>query len=275
MTEQLGVTLFKIAFWVYLAATVCYLAFLVKRQKVVGKLGLGLLVIGLVVHTASLVVITIVTGRPPFLNLYEYMLSFTWGAVLVYIALELMTKSQAFGGFAIPLITAFTYLAYRLPSNIGDNVMPALKSVWRVPHIASGVLAYAAFGLAFVLGIMYLMRERTEGKKKSYWGTRLPALKTLDQTTYRVIAFGFLMQTLLVVVGAIWAQAAWGRYWGWDPKETWSLITWLIYATYLHTRVTMGWRGHKSAIIAAVGFVAAMFTLYGVSYLLPGLHSYN
>ncbi len=274
MTEQLGVTLFKIAFWIYVAATVCYLAMLMKRRKGVGKLGLGLLVIGLVVHTASLVVITVVTGRPPFLNLYEYMLSLTWAAVVVYIALELMTRNKAFGAFAVPLITAFTFLAYLLPSNIVGNVMPALKSVWRVPHIASAILAYAAFGLAFALAIMYLIRERTEGNEKSFWATRLPPLKTLDRTIYRIIAFGFLMQTVLVLVGAIWAQAAWGRYWGWDPKETWSLITWLIYAAYLHTRATMGWRGHKSVIIAAVGFVAAVFTLYGVSYLLPGLHRY-
>ena len=274
MTVELGVTLFKIAFWVYLAATVCYLAFLVNREKRVGKLGLGFVVIGLIIHTASLVVLTVVTGRPPFLNLYEYMLSFTWGAVAIYVTLELVTKNQAFGAFAVPLITAFTFLAYRLPSDIDENVLPALRSVWRVPHIASAILAYSAFALAFALAIMYLIREKAEGKKNSFWVTRLPALATLDQTTYRVIAFGFLMQTLLVVVGAIWAQFAWGRYWGWDPKETWSLITWLIYAAYLHTRVTMGWRGRKSAVLAAVGFVAAMFTLYGVSYLLSGLHSY-
>ena len=221
MTEQLGVTLFKIAFWIYLAATVCYLTLLIKRQKGAGKLGLVFLVIGLVIHTASLAVLTIVTGRPPFLNLYEYMLSFTWGAVLIYIALELMTRNRAFGGFAVPLITAFAYVAYRTPVNIVENVMPALQSIWRVPHIATAILAYSAFGLAFILALMYLMRERTEGNEKSFWATRLPPLKTLDQVIYRTIAFGFLMQTVMVLVGAIWAQAAWGRYWGWDPKETW------------------------------------------------------
>jgi cytochrome c-type biogenesis protein CcsB len=102
----------------------------------------------------------------------------------------------------------------------------------------------------------------------------MPSLKSLDQLIYRTLAFGFMMQTALLITGAVWAQLAWGRYWGWDPKETWALITWLIYAAYLHMRVTMGWRGRKSAIVCIIGFVATMFTLFGVSLLLPGLHSY-
>jgi cytochrome c-type biogenesis protein CcsB len=116
--------------------------------------------------------------------------------------------------------------------------MPALLSAWRVPHIFTAILAYASFGIAFTLAIMYLIREgidtdsagKNDKSDKSFWASRLPSAEVLDQTIYRTIAFGFLMQTLLVVVGAIWAQFAWGRYWGWDPKETWSLITWLIYA---------------------------------------------
>lgn len=136
-----------------------------------------------------------------------------------------------------------------------------------MPHVATAILAYSAFALAFGMAVMYLIQERIET-------ARIPALKTLDQVTYRTIAFGFLMQTALIITGAIWAQIAWGRYWGWDPKETWSLITWLIYAAYLHTRVTMGWRGHRSALVAAIGFIAVIFTFIGVSYLLPGLHSY-
>jgi len=161
-------------------------------------------------------------------------------------------------------------------------VMPALRSAWRVPHIASGILAYGAFTVAFIVAVMYLMRERVDkqqarmkkGSPVSFWAKRLPAAPVLDSVIYRTVAFGFLMQTLLVVIGAIWAQMAWGRYWGWDPKETWSFITWVIYATYLHTRVSMGWRGRKSALIATFGFAATAFTLLGVSYLFQGLHSY-
>ncbi|MHB9035819.1 MAG: c-type cytochrome biogenesis protein CcsB [Armatimonadota bacterium] len=284
MTEHLGLSLFKIAFWVYLAAAACYVHGIIKNQKGTAKLGRVFLLGGLVAHTAALVIITVAIGRPPFLNLYEYMMSFTWAAAVVYVALELSTKNSVFGGFCVPLITAFVYFTQALPNaKIDDAVMPALRSAWRVPHISSAILAYASFGLAFVLAIMFLIREGADtslakkgekGTGKSFWATRLPTAAVLDQTVYRMIAFGFLMQTLLVVVGAIWAQFAWGRYWGWDPKETWSLITWLIYATYLHTRTMLGWRGRKSAWLAIFGFGATIFTLLGVSFIFHGLHSY-
>ncbi|MCX8053847.1 MAG: c-type cytochrome biogenesis protein CcsB, partial [Armatimonadetes bacterium] len=210
---------------------------------------------------------------PPFLNLYEYMLSFTWAGMLAYLVVELLSKNQTYGGFIVPLVTGFCLLTYRLPGE-AQYIMPALRSAWRIPHIASAILAYAAFTIAFVVAILYLVKQRVEGNTNSFWNTRLPELKTLDLTIYRAIAFGFLMQTILVIMGAVWAQYAWGRYWGWDPKETWALITWLIYAAYLHTRVTMGWRGSKSAVLAIIGFAAVLFTLFGVSLLLSGLHSY-
>jgi cytochrome c-type biogenesis protein CcsB len=274
MTEQVGIVLFKISFWFYLAASICYVANLVNSRSMAGKLATGILLGGVVVHTASIAIITAVIGRLPFLNLYEYLLMFTWGAALVYAVLEFATKNRSLGSFIVPLVMVFTFLTCRLPSDINHSVMPVLRSAWRVPHIASAILAYSAFLVACILAIIYLVRERSGEDKQSFWGTRLPALKVIDQAVYRTIAFGFLMQTVLLIAGAIWAQYAWGRYWGWDPKETWALITWLIYAAYLHTRVTLGWRGRKSAVLAIVGFVAVGFTLFGVSFLLKGLHSY-
>jgi cytochrome c-type biogenesis protein CcsB len=280
MTEQLGLDLFKISFGVYAFAALCYLVGMVKNQTSTAKLGRGVLLIALALHTASLVVITVAIGRPPFLNLYEYLLCFTWAAAVVYAMVEMLTKSTAFGAFCVPLITALAFFTQALPNGkIDDAIMPALRSAWRVPHVATAILAYGAFLIAFMLAIMYLIREgidagQRKAPKKTFWGSRLPSAKLLDQTIYRTIAFGFLMQTLVVIVGAIWAQFAWGRYWGWDPKETWSLITWLIYATYLHTRTVMGWRGRKSAWLAILGFLAVIFTLLGVSYLFHGLHSY-
>ena len=267
MTVELGVTLFKAAFIAYLAATICYVAYLVKENKAVGQAATYILVAGWLLHTGSLVVRTFAAQRPPFLNLYEYALSVTWGAMLVYMVLERITKSKGFGAFSVPLITFFVLLATRLLQTEVNPTLPALRSAWRVPHVATAIMAYSAFAIAFGMGVMYLIQERIESR-------RMPSLKALDQITYRTIAFGFMMQTAVIITGAIWAQIAWGRYWGWDPKETWSLITWLIYAAYLHTRVTMGWQGHKSAIMVAIGFIATVFTLIGVSYLLPGLHSY-
>jgi cytochrome c-type biogenesis protein CcsB len=285
MTEQLGLSLFKIAFWIYLISAVCYLAGLLKNQTNLARLGRGFLLIALAAHTASLVVITVAIGRPPLLNLYEYMLCFTWAAGVIYIVVELLTKNSSLGGFSVPLVTALVFLTQKLPNGkIDESVVPALQSSWRVPHIASGILAYGASMVAFALAIMYLIREGVDAKaaktgsqtaERSFWASRLPSAKVLDQTMYRTVAFGFLMQTLLLVTGAIWAQISWGRYWGWDPKETWSLITWLIYATCLHTRVTMGWRGRKSAWLVIIGLGATIFTFIGVSFLFQGLHSYG
>lgn len=273
MSVELGASLFDIAFWFYLVATVCYVIYLVNRQAVMGKGGSALLVLGVLFHTASLVVRTIVADRPPFLNLYEYILSLSWGFVVVYLFVEWRTKNRDIGVFFIPLLTLFAFLALRLPTDVNPT-MPALRSAWRVPHIGTAIFAYSSFAVAFGLAFMYLIRERIGDASKSFWASRMPSLEFIDRLIYRLTAFGFLMQTALVITGAVWAQFAWGRYWGWDPKETWSLITWLIFAAYLHTRVTLGWKGHKSAITIILGFIAVVFTLFGVN-LLGGLHSYG
>lgn len=273
MTEQTGALLFKIAFWVYLVAAAAYVGSAWSKARSWSGVGRIMLSLGLVLHTASWITRYIATGHPPFLNLYEYMLSFTWAGMAVYLVLELVSKSAVYGTFVVPLVTGFCFLTYRLPSKAA-HVLPALRSAWRIPHISSAILAYASFTVAFVLAVLYILKQRAENSPNSFLNTRLPALDTLDRTIYRTIAFGFLMQTILVIMGAVWAQYAWGRYWGWDPKETWSLITWFIYAAYLHTRVSMGWRGRRSAILAVVGYAAVLFTLFGVSLLLTGLHSY-
>lgn len=273
MTVSLGVTLFNVVLWIYLLASVCYVWNLIRSGNVIGKVATAALGAGWVVHTAALVVRTVAAGRPPFLNLYEYALSLTWGFVLVYLVVEFISRNRQIGGFIVPLVTLFAYKAAQMSSEVNPT-MPALNSPWRVPHIATAILAYSAFGLAFGLAIMYLIRERAHGSDKSFWAKRLPPAKVLDDLVYRTLAFGFLMQTALLVTGALWAQSSWGRYWSWDPKETWALITWLIYATFLHMRRTRGWRGRTTAIMCILGFVITMFTLFGVTYLMSGLHSY-
>ena len=274
MTISLGVSMFHIVFYIYLLSTLCYIGHLISAKSAAGKAASALLTAGWVLHTATLAVRTVAAGRPPFLNLYEYVISLIWGVVLVYLVVEFTTKNKQIGAFAVPLVTLFAYMATQLPSEVNPT-MPALRSAWRIPHIATAILAYSCFALAFGLSIMYIIRERADRKGGSFWTSRIPPTKTLDQLIYRMLAFGFMMQTALLITGAVWAQFAWGRYWGWDPKETWALITWLIYAASLHMRVTMGWRGRKIAFVCIVGFVATMFTLFGVSFLLSGLHSYS
>lgn len=273
MTVELGVLLFQIASWIYVAAALCYIGYLIAKKDAAGTAGTILLLVGLLFHTGSLVARTVATREPPFLNLYEYTLCMIWSAAVIYLVLQAITKTKVFGSFGVTLIAVAAVSSSYVFSWAVRPVPPALKSIWRTPHIGSASLAYAAFGLAFCLAIMYLIKARAEANPKSFWGARLPALAALDRTVYRLIAFGFLMETFLILTGALWAQKSWARYWGWDNKETWSLITWLVYAAYLHTR-SIGWKGRKSAVLAIIGFAVAMFTLFGVSILLSGLHSY-
>jgi len=273
MTIEMGASLFKIVFCIYALSTVFYIVYLYGSKSIAGKLATACLSAGWVLHTVTLVVRTIAAGRPPFMNLYEYVISLTWGVVLVYLVAEFSTKNKQLGAFTIPLVTLFAFYATRLGTELNPT-MPALMSAWRVPHITTAILAYSSFALAFSLAIMFLIREKADKQKTSVWTTRMPTSEVLDKMIYRAISFGFLMQTALLITGAIWAQFAWGKYWQWDPKETWALITWLLYAAYLHMRVTRGWRGRKSAVVCIIGFVVTMFTLIGVSLFLPGMHSY-
>ena len=152
-------------------------------------------------------------------------------------------------------------------------IPPALKSYWLVFHVITAILAYGAFAVSFGLGLMYILKTYYEENVLKV-ELRLPPAMVLDELSYKIIIFGFSFLTLVIITGAIWANYAWGTYWSWDPKETWSLITWIIYAGYLHARLMLEWRGKRAAWLAILGFVAILFTFFGVNYLLPGLHSY-
>lgn len=273
MTVSLSVNLFDIAFFIYLLSAICYIVYLINTKNAVGKIATISMLTGWGLHTLALIVRTVATGRLPFINLYEYVFTLTWGVVLLYVIIEFSMKKKQFGAFVVPLVALFAILATRLPSEMNPT-NPVLKSVWLIPHVATAILAYSSFTMAFGLAIIYLLKEKSEKNSESFWMSRLPSIELIDQMIYRIIAFGFVMQTALLITGAIWAQIAWGRYWGWDNKETWALITWLIYAGYLHMRITKGWQGRKSVVVCIIGFLVTMFTLFGVSLLMSGLHSY-
>jgi len=156
--------------------------------------------------------------------------------------------------------------------------MPALKSNWLIAHVFTCFVGYAAFAISFGVSIMYLIKG-DRGKAKAGGNdqgllAKLPSVAVLEELIHQMVLFGFLFLTIGIITGSVWANSAWGRYWGWDPKETWSLITWFIYAALLHFRLMRGWRGKRIAILSVVGFLAVMFTYFGVN-LLPGLHSYG
>ena len=176
------------------------------------------------------------------------------------------------------LLLMFIIMSMGPEERIAQAVPPALKSQWLTFHVLTAMFAYGAFAVSFGLGIMYLLKlsKENKGKKSSSQGivSRFPTLEVLDELAYKVVGFAFPLLTLCIITGAIWANYAWGTYWSWDPKETWSLITWIIYAGYLHARLMYGWKGKRAAWMAVFGFAAVLFTFFGVNYLLPGLHSY-
>ena len=152
------------------------------------------------------------------------------------------------------------------------NPLPALRSNWLGFHVSTAIIAYGSFGVSFVLSVIFLLRDRL--KEKGFLDQHIPNKEKLDTISYRSVALGLLFLTFTIVTGAIWAERAWGSYWSWDPKETWSLVTWIIYAIYLHLRIRRSWEGKSAAIFAAIGFICVMFTYVGVNTFLPGVHSY-
>jgi cytochrome c-type biogenesis protein CcsB len=214
-------------------------------------------------------------GHAPLSNMYESLVVFALIIAIIYLVLEGKYKLRVIGAFSAPL--AFLAMAYAsLSPNISESIqplMPALKSNWLIAHVLACFLGYAAFAIAFGISIMYMIKAKDGGESQGLLA-RFPENDMLDELTHQMIMFGFLFLSIGIITGAVWANSAWGRYWGWDPKETWSLITWFIYATLLHARLMRGWEGKRIALLSIVGFVAVMFTYFGVNYL-PGLHSYG
>lgn len=266
---------FVIALISYGLSAFLYLGVLLLRRINSGRLAIFVSIVGVCAQTIGLVIRTIKAGHAPFSNLYESMVFFSWSIVIVYLCLGYRYKLKIIGAF-ISLI-AFFALGYAslLPPRYKEitPLVPALQSYWLEIHVITCFLGYAAFTVAFVGSIMYLVKEYLS-KKPSGFYQNLPTQDLLDELSYRMIAIGVVFLTLGIITGAIWANYAWGTYWSWDPKETWALITWLIYAVYLHARITIGWRNKKAAWLAIIGWIAVIFTYLGVNFLMVGLHSY-
>jgi cytochrome c-type biogenesis protein CcsB len=272
--------IFGIVMYAYLAVTIIYLIYAVTRSRKVGLIATVSLVLTLGVHTIGLAYRWIEThqtgyGYVPLSNMYESLIFFSWTIVLLYLILEFLYKQKTIGVFVTPFGFLFIALTAIIPGiNAQINpLMPALKSPWLAIHVITCFVGYAAFAVSFWFSILFLIKE-TRGKKNPSPLRFLPSTRLLDEINYRSILIGFPMLTLGIVTGAAWANYAWGSYWSWDPKETWSLITWFIYAAFLHARLARGWSGRKTAVLSIVGFAAVIFTYFGVNYLISGLHSY-
>ena len=205
-------------------------------------------------------------GRPPFSNMFESLVLFAWATVLVYLVIRIRQRVPVLGA-ATAFMGAVT-LAYA--SSFGSDIeplVPALRSNWLTFHVFTCFLGYAGFAISFIASIVYLIITRQPDKQKDI-GSAMESV--MSQTA----AFGFIFLTIGIITGAVWANSAWGTYWSWDPKETWSLITWFIYAAFLHCRYMRGWTGRRAAWVSVIGFLSVLFTYVGVNLLLSGLHSY-
>ncbi len=254
-----------------------------------------LLSAGVLAQTVYLVLRWISAGRAPFSNMFESLVLFAWAVVVVYLALRMRREIPALGA-ATALLAVLT-LAYA--STYQDStikpLMPALRSNWLTVHVFTCFLGYGGFAVAFAASVSYLVAVRIRGgtgvprerdvvpngdsrPARGRTGTEACAtidyVDAFDAATAKTISFGFLFLTVGIISGAVWANSAWGTYWSWDPKETWSLITWFIYAVFLHCRFMRGWKGKRAAWISVIGFASVIFTYFGVNYLLSGLHSY-
>ena len=222
--------------------------------------------LGLAFLTACLVFLTIGTRHGPFTNQYEFSVSFAWGMLLAYVYFEFKYHVRTIGLLVLPIAAAFLLYALSLGAS-ANPLVPALQNPpLLITHIVVAVLAYGAFSISFAAAALYLIQP-AGGKA----GLPKPAL--LDEMGYRAVIIGFPLMTLTVVIGGLWAEKAWGTYWSWDPKETASLITWLIYGAYLHARVARGWVGRGAAWLLVLGFVSVLFCFFG-NLFFGGLHSY-
>ncbi|MGX8687894.1 MAG: c-type cytochrome biogenesis protein CcsB [bacterium] len=268
---QIENILFTVTMLLYVAAMVVYFLFIAARREGMAKVAVILQTAGFILHTAALIVRGVGAGRLPLTNQYEFATSFAWGLCLVSLIFVYRYKFHVLGAFAAPVI--FLIIGYAaMQSRDVHELMPALRSNWLGFHVSSAIIGYGGFGVSFVLGIIFLMREYM--KDQSFLDRHVPSREKLDLIAYRSVSLGLLFLTFCILTGAIWAERAWGSYWSWDPKETWSLITWIIYAAYLHLRINRGWKGKAAAVFAVIGFIAVLFTYIGVNTFLPGIHSY-
>jgi len=248
----------------------------------------------------------IVAGYFPLSNLYESLLFLTWTLLTIYLYIENKTKSKLMGAVLLPialLITAFANLTLSPDMQKASPLVPALQSNWLMMHVSMMMLSYATLIMGSLLCILFLVISKYQdvdlqivdesslplyNVMLDYYEAKLfspsdeiselgklKLLQSIDNWSYRIIGLGFPFLTIGIIAGGVWANEAWGSYWSWDPKETWALITWIVFATYLHSRITKGWEGKKTAILGGLGFFVIWICYLGVNFLGKGLHSYG
>jgi cytochrome c-type biogenesis protein CcsB len=229
------------------------------------------------VHLGELVTRGMAAHRWPWGNMYEFTSAICFAAVTAYLVVVARQREARFlGAFVMVAAVIGLGVATIWLYNDPGPLRPALNSYWIAIHVSAAITATGAFSIAAVATVLYLLAARREAAGRAGDGllARLPGAESLDRLANKITMFGFPIWTFAIMAGAIWADQAWGRYWGWDPKETWSFITWVGYAGYLHARATAGWRGRKAAVISLIAFGCLLFNFFGINFLVSGMHSY-
>ena len=276
--------LFLITLALYALVMILSFLYAAVKKPTLFRIAFRVQIAALVVHTAAIVLRGVLMGRLPMANQYEFSTAFAWALCLVSLIFIHKFRFPVLGAFASPITLLLALYAGLqklnelkvIEANGVDsirNLMPALRSSWLGIHVSTVIIAYGAFGVSFVLSIIFLMRGKL--KENGFLDQHIPTENKLDLIAYRSVCLGMLFLTVTIILGAFWAKQAWGSYWSWDPKETWALVTWMIYLVYLHLRIRRGWNGKTAAIVGVIGFVCVLFTYIGVNTLLPGLHSYK
>lgn len=260
---------FIISLFLYFDSTIIYILYTTIKKNIISNIATWTLSAGAIIQTVALILRTFEVGHFPFVTIYETLVFWSWLIVIIYLILQLKYRLKLLGALVTPLAFFAIAAASALSPEYkkGTPLVPALQSYWLEFHIITCFIAYACFAVSFAIGVAYLVKQRNNKDGQ------LPKDK-LDMIGYKSISLGFPFLTLGIISGSIWANVAWGSYWSWDPKETWALITWFIYAIYLHLRIVSKWKGRSSAIVSVIGFISVIFTFLGVNFLLPGLHSY-
>src|SRR3954447_3251496 len=245
----------------------------------IGRWSVVALVLGALVHASSIAVRALAVDAVPWSNMYEFASVSGLVGVLAFLGvLWKLPSIRHLGGFVLLPVVLVMFLAGTVLYSKASPLVPALQSYWLAIHVTLVSIAEGALMTSAVLTVLFLVKSSYDRSARAgrlaNLASRLPAAETLDKVAYRIVAFAFPLYTVAIICGAIWAEAAWGRYWGWDPKETWAFIVWVVYACYLHARATAGWKGRAAAWVNLAGFFAITFNFLIVNIVVSGLHSY-
>ncbi len=274
MLGEINYILFNSVMVVSFVACAVYIVFFFSQREGLRKIARMIFLGSGILQSLYILSRYFLSGYTPITSQHEAVVFFAWSVTWAYLSFHWRYSVKNFGTFVSVLVVIMLCIAASVSRDL-QVLSPILQSLWLPVHAGISVIAYGFLALAFCGGIMYLLQERElKTKNFGFFYSRLPSLESLDQLNNHCLTVGFVFLTLGIITGTLWGRQAWGTYWSWDPKETWSLITWLLYAAQIHQRFTLGWRGRRIALMSIVGFCTVLFTLWGVTFLLGGVHTY-